>query len=139
MSIYQRILGHPFVYKKIRPLVVGIDMGPVYRQLQVAAADVIVDVGCGTGDALNYLTDFRAYHGFDTDEVAIAAARQRAQGRANVTFTTGLLGAADLARIPPPRPAVYGLLHHLTDDEAVGPVKMCGATARIGPLVTQPV
>lgn len=142
MSIYQRIMGHPFVYNKIRPLVVGIDMSPVYRQLHASADDVIVDVGCGTGDALNYLSDFRAYHGFDTDETAIAFARQRAAGRANrdkISFTAGLLTAGDLARIQPTSLVMYGLLHHLTDEQAVALMRMCAATPSIGRMVTQDV
>lgn len=139
MSIYQRIMGHPFVYNKIRPLVVGIDMSPVYRQLGASGDDVVVDIGCGTGDALNYLTEFRAYHGFDTDETAIAFARQRAPGRANVMFTAGLLTAADLARIQPTRLVMYGLLHHLADEEAIGLLRMCGDAPSIGRIVTQDV
>jgi SAM-dependent methyltransferase len=139
MSFYQRILGHPFVYNKIRPLVVGIDMSPVYKKLEVSNDDILVDVGCGTGDALNYLTGFRAYHGFDTDGTAIAFARERARTQANVHFSDGLLSQDDLTHIQPTRLLMYGLLHHLSDDDAVGLLKMCGATPSIKRIVTQDV
>src|SRR3954470_15225895 len=76
MSLYQRLLGIPFVYDRVRPFVVGgIDMSPLFRNLQARRDDVILDVGCGTGMALDYLDGFAAYHGFDTDEVAIGFAR----------------------------------------------------------------
>ena len=70
MNLYQRVLGTPFVYNLVRPFAVGgIDMSPFYDRVQASAADVVLDVGCGTGDALRYLTDFARYEGIDTDEI----------------------------------------------------------------------
>ena len=42
-------------------------MTAFYESLEAEASDVIVDVGCGTGDALRYLPSFKSYHGFDVD------------------------------------------------------------------------
>jgi hypothetical protein len=58
-ALYRKILGHPFVYDQIRPRVVGgIEMGPLYDLLAPDATRVILDVGCGTGDALRHLSGY---------------------------------------------------------------------------------
>jgi hypothetical protein len=48
-SFFQRVLGHPFVYGHVRPLVVGgIDWSPLHRHRAAGpSADVILDIGCG--------------------------------------------------------------------------------------------
>src|SRR5207244_492249 len=68
MRLYERILGHPFVYDHVRPRVVGgIDMSPVYDRLGAGAGSSVLDIGCGTGDALNYLHAVERYVGIDLD------------------------------------------------------------------------
>ena len=88
---------------------------------------------------MNYLTAFRSYHGFDTDGTALAFARERARNRSDIHFADGILTAGDLARIQPTRLVMYGLLHHLSDDEAVGLLKMAGAVGSLRRIVTQDV
>src|SRR4029453_3247497 len=95
---YQKLLGHPFVYDRVRPWVVGgIDMTAFYESLESEATDVIVDVGCGRGDALRSLSSFKAYYGFGIDARAIETARSRAVGRPEVTFEARQVTADDLA------------------------------------------
>jgi len=90
MNLLRRALGAPSVYNRIRPLAVGgIDLSPFYRRLGADGASVILDVGCGTGDALNYLDGYARYVGFDTDEIAIRSARKRFGSRADVAFELG--------------------------------------------------
>ena len=140
VSLYDRIVGMPFVYTRIRPLIVsGIDMTPSYRNLAVEPGDVVVDVGCGPGEALKYLHGFRALHGFDTDPVAIDFARKIAAGRPDVTFEARVLTADDLARLQPERVMMNGLLHHLSDDEAVDLLTMCARTPSVRRIATQDV
>jgi len=137
VSLYDRILGHPFVYHHIRPLVVGIDYTPQYEALDAGPDARILDIGCGGGDALRYLARFASYHGFDTDDVAISFARQRPEsGRPNVHFATALVSSTDFEVIRPTHVMMNGLLHHLDDESAVELLKMCAATDSVQRVVT---
>lgn len=137
MSLYDRILGHPFVYHYVRPLVVGIDYTPQYEALDAGPSDRVFDIGCGGGDALRYLEGFETYHGFDTDEVAISFARKRPEAAgANVHFETALVSPAAFREIRPTRVMMNGLLHHLDDGTAVELLRMCGATDTVERIVT---
>lgn len=137
MSLYDRILGHPFVYHHVRPLVVGIDYTPQYEALDAGDGDRILDIGCGGGDALRYLESFEAYHGFDTDEVAISFARRRPEAKKrNVHFETAMVSPTVLRDIRPTRVMMNGLLHHLDDEMAVDLLSMCGATETVERIVT---
>jgi SAM-dependent methyltransferase len=137
MSLYDRILGHPFVYHHVRPLVVGIDYTPQYEALDARPDDRILDIGCGGGDALRYLGSFETYHGFDTDEVAISFAKQRPEaGRTNVHFEAKPVTTAIFQNARPTRVMMNGLLHHLDDEAAVELLRMCGATNSVERIVT---
>jgi SAM-dependent methyltransferase len=137
VSLYDRILGHPFVYHHVRPLVVGIDYTPQYEALDAQSDDRILDIGCGGGDALRYLGSFETYHGFDTDEVAIAFANQRPEAALpNVHFETAMVSPTTLEDIRPTRVMMNGLLHHLDDQAAVELLMMCGAANTVERIVT---
>jgi 2-polyprenyl-3-methyl-5-hydroxy-6-metoxy-1,4-benzoquinol methylase len=139
MSFYQRLLGHPFVYDRIRPLVVGgIDWSPLYRNLGAGAGDVILDVGCGTGVAHQYLSGFGAYHGFDTDEVAVKTAAARTGGP-NVYYESRAVTPEDVARIRPNLVILAGLLHHLSDADSVALLQMCGSVSSVRRIATSDV
>jgi SAM-dependent methyltransferase len=134
------VLGHPFVYNRVRPWIVGgVDMSPVYASLEARPDDVIVDVGCGTGDALHYLPAFKAYHGFDVDPVAIEFARKEAAGRAGVTYEARALEESDLAAIQPTLVILAGLLHHMDDASATSLLSMFARAPSIRRIVTQDV
>jgi SAM-dependent methyltransferase len=140
MQLYQKVLGHPFVYERIRPFVIGgLDMNPAYNNLGVSDRDTVLDVGCGTGDALKYLNDFRAYYGFDTDAAAVKFARSRFRGRSGVHFEARALTDQDLARVEPTRVMLAGLLHHLSDHEARVLLRMCANARSVRRIATQDV
>ncbi len=137
MSLYDRILGHPFVYHNVRPLVVGIDYTPQYEALDAHSDDRILDIGCGGGDALRYLDSFETYHGFDTDGIAISFANERPEaGRPNVHFESALVTPATFEDVRPSRVMMNGLLHHLDDEAAVQLLRMCGASNTVERIVT---
>lgn len=139
-SLYHRILGSPFVYEQVRPRVVGgIDMGPLYRRLHGGAERVVLDVGCGTGDALRYLEGFERYVGVDTDPVAISFAKKRAAGRPNVTFESRFLEDADVREIAPTGVVLSGVLHHCSNDEAVRILSLAASSPNLVRLVTSDI
>jgi SAM-dependent methyltransferase len=139
MSFYQRLLGHPFVYNHIRPFLVGgIDWSPLYDRLEAGPKDVILDIGCGTGIAHDYLDGFAAYHGFDIDPVAINFAREKT-GAPNIHYHCSLLTAAEIARIRPTRIILAGLLHHLSDDECVKLLRLCASVPGVKRIATSDV
>jgi SAM-dependent methyltransferase len=114
----QQVMAHPFVYDVIRPMAVGgVDLSPLYDQIQSPDA-VILDVGCGTGSALRYLSSFQSYTGMDTDPVAIEHARARF-GSARVAFSAQMCTPADVRRLAPSHVVLAGVLHHLRDSEVV--------------------
>jgi SAM-dependent methyltransferase len=140
MNLYQRVLGTPFVYNHVRPFAVGgIDMSPFYERVQATAADVVLDVGCGTGDALRYLTQFARYEGIDTDPIALGFANKLYGTRPNVTFRCQLCTAEDVASIQPSRVLLCGLLHHLSDEQALTLLSALKASPKLERIVTSDI
>jgi SAM-dependent methyltransferase len=136
---YRRILGHPFVYNQVRPRVVGgIDMRPLYDRL-AGERHAILDIGCGTGDALRYLDDFESYVGYDTDPVAIEFAQKTYGARPGVRFACGMITAREIAEIAPTAGILAGVLHHLSDDEARTLLEALRASPRLRRVVTQDI
>src|SRR5262245_37383165 len=140
MSLYERVLGIPFVYTRIRPRVVGgVDMTPSYRNLQVAAGEVVLDVGCGPGEALRYLRQSQALHASATDGMAIATAPSLGEGRAGLRFEARAVTAADFDAIRPTRVMMNGLLHHLDDAAALELLGMSARCPSVARIATQDV
>jgi SAM-dependent methyltransferase len=121
MKVLEWVLGNPWVFENVRPLAVGgIDMSPAYRLLRCDGASSVLDIGCGTGDALRHLDGFSSYLGVDTDARAIRFAEDRWHGRANVRFECRTSSVEDLRVRAPTHVAMVGLLHHLDDQSALG-------------------
>jgi len=119
MSLWNKILGMPWVYDRLRPLVVGgFDLSAVFGWLAPSADDVVLDVGCGTGFALDHLANFKEYHGFDPDDRAIEKSRS-VHVRPNVNLHARIMTAADVESLRPTKVLLLGLLHHLSDEQAL--------------------
>jgi SAM-dependent methyltransferase len=119
VSLYQKILGIPFVYDRVRPWVLGgIDLTRLYELLEIGPNDALLDIGCGTGDALKYVSGFARYLGIDTDPVAIASAQSRFGSVANVEFACKMCTVSDIQAFKPTCVVMAGLLHHLSDESA---------------------
>lgn len=99
------------------------------------AGERILDVGCGTAAILAHLPDVD-YYGYDISETYVEAARKRFGARGH--FVAALLTEQSLrADRPYDLVLAIGLLHHLTDEEAVQLLRICrAALARDGRLVT---
>ncbi len=140
IGLYKKLLGHPFVYDQVRPRVVGgIDMRPLYDLLPAEARRDVLDVGCGTGDALKHLSALDSYLGIDTDPVAIDAARARYRDRPNVRFECRELVARDIEDFAPTGVVLAGVLHHLTNSEAEGVLRLVGSSVRLVSIVTSDI
>lgn len=140
MSFYSWLLGRPFVYDHVRPLVVGgVDAAPVFRKLGVGEGDVVLDVGCGTGDALRHLEAFSRYHGIDPDAAAVAHASKAFGDRPGVSFRVGTLGLELLREVAPTRAVLAGVLHHLSDPDAHALLQQLHSSPSLGRLVTMDI
>jgi len=137
VSWYRRILGVPFVYERVRPLVLGgIDTSPVYQLLQAGPEDTVLDVGCGTGVALRHLEGFSRYVGFDTDPIAVRHAREREGQRPEVTFFDRALTEDDVREWVPDLAVLSGLFHHLSDEDAIGLLRVLATSSRLRRVTT---
>jgi SAM-dependent methyltransferase len=141
LALYRKLLGHPFVYDRVRPAVVGgIDMRSLYERLATGGASkVVLDVGCGTGDALRHLSGFETYLGVDTDPVAIEAAKARHGSRPGVSFECREIRAADVVDLAPTGVVLSGVLHHLSNEAAEGVFRMVSGSPRLVRVVTSDI
>lgn len=140
VGLYKKILGHPFVYDQIRPRVVGgIEMKPLYDLLAGEASKIVLDVGCGTGDALRHLKGFESYLGVDTDPVAIEHAKTRWAGTPNVRFECRTVRAEDIVDLAPTGVVLSGVLHHLTNEEAEGVLRLATGSPSLVRVVTSDI
>lgn len=136
-SLYSKILAHRWVFERVRPWVTGgIDMSPAYRELGAGADSIVLDVGCGMGDALNHLDAFAGYLGLDTDPKAIDVARARHGARPGTRFEVRELSDADLASYQPTHVVMVGLLHHLSDASALALLQRLARSESVERVVT---
>jgi SAM-dependent methyltransferase len=114
----------------------GIDMSHAYERLGCGDDAVVLDIGCGTGDALKHLRRWASYVGIDTDPRAIEYATERWKGRANVRFECRRCTREDMLSLAPSHVALIGLLHHLDDADAVALLRMLRESPRFVRAVT---
>jgi SAM-dependent methyltransferase len=137
MGLVARVLGHPVVYNHVRPaLLGGLDLSPLYARAEAENDDVILDIGCGTGDALRYVPRFAQYLGVDTDPIAVRAAAERHRARANARFEARECTREDVLALSPTVVIMAGLLHHVPDELAVSLFRMVTASPRLRRIVT---
>lgn len=88
----------------------------VREYMRAVPGDVILDVGCGPADILDYLPTVD-YWGFDISPEYIASATRKYGNRGH--FQCKLFDSLDLGRLPACDFVVLsGVLHHLEDSEA---------------------
>lgn len=93
---------------------------------KLRGGETIIDIGCGPGAILEYLPRDISYWGVDISENYIRSARRRFSARGSFFLGTASdflnhddshLNSADLV-------LCNGLLHHLSDDEAIEVLKL---------------
>lgn len=115
----RKLLAIPAIYSLFRKFIGRDSVRRQYAESHIRAqvGQHVLDIGCGTGDILDFLPDVD-YVGFDIDPDYIRAAQQRYGSRG--TFFCEPVGEGMNA------PAAsfdiviaHGLLHHLDDEEAI--------------------
>ena len=112
------LLARPRLYSLFRALVGRDGARAVYARehLRAQPGERVLDIGCGTGDILQFLPPVR-YVGYDVSPRYIERARRRFGGRGEfhcAAVDDGLpepAGSCDLV-------IAHGVLHHLDDDAA---------------------
>jgi SAM-dependent methyltransferase len=125
------ILAVPAAYRLFGRVVGGNARATFVREyLRPAAGDRVLDLGCGPADLLAYLPPCD-YVGVDLDPQYVAAAQERYGDRG--TFRCGPAEAvADLEPGAFDLVVASGLLHHLTDEQAVDTLRVAHTALRPG-------
>jgi SAM-dependent methyltransferase len=126
------VLGLPLVYKAFN---LAIGRASRYRafidaHIAARAGDRVLDIGCGTGDILEFLPDV-SYVGFDLSPEYIESARQRFGSRGEFRCEK-LDGSNKVAAGTFDIVLALGVLHHLDDHEAVQLFKLAHEALRPG-------
>jgi SAM-dependent methyltransferase len=135
-AVRVRILGAPLIYERFRPWLLGYhDESDLFRWLACRATDIILDIGCGSGAAFKYLSEFESYHGFDVDPVVLARFRKRFPAP-GIHCHLGQVQPSDLSRIQPTKVLMIGLLHHLDEERVLQVLNMLRDTSSIQRIIT---
>lgn len=90
----------------------------ISRYLRPVAGENLLDVGCGPGNVLQFLSDVN-YTGIDRNERYIVEARTRFGGRGRFILAD-VDDVAGMGLPPFDIVTMFGLLHHLDDRQAAG-------------------
>lgn len=123
-TITKLIFDQPFFYGARGILLGGWPFAQTLRLIDSKDSDVILDVGCGPGHFVDKIK-FKNYLGFDHDPQYIQAALKRKIP--NAVFTLDDIRNYDFQNIQPTKAILSGVLHHLSDPEAI---RLLNALAR---------
>jgi SAM-dependent methyltransferase len=107
------------------------------RYIKSKNGDYVLDIGCGTAEIRRYLSAVE-YFGIDPNADYVHAARNRFRHVPRCTFLCGTIDDATLAELPKfDIVLATGVLHHLSDEEALRVAKLAKSALKIhGRLVT---
>lgn len=119
----RKLLTNPSLYVIFQRLLGGNGVGKFLAESfwKLRGGETIVDIGCASGFVLDYMPDDVKYYGVDISKEYIDAAHKKFSTRGTFFLGTARdlltnndipLGKVDLV-------TCNGLLHHLTDDEAI--------------------
>ena len=136
VGFYSKLMGSSFVYDHVRPkLLGGFDFSIVYNWLETTEEDVVIDIGCGGGEALEYFPRFKKYCGFDVDGDALTRLREKYRSD-RIHTRNRALSAADVAELCPSKVIMVGILHHLKHCEIRELVGVLGGAHTVRRMVT---
>ncbi len=117
------LLGNHFIYSNFQNFVGAENLRKyLVKKFELKPGDKILDIGCGPADILEYLPENIEYTGFDSNENYINAAKKRFKNRGNFyceyvdnnILKNNLIQEGCFKVI-----LAIGVLHHLTDEEAI--------------------
>jgi SAM-dependent methyltransferase len=114
----RKILSSPIVYDSMQNLMGARNVRRelVEEFIRPKDFDLILDLGCGTAQILQYLPKTIEYWGFDISQRYISAAKEKYSTRGN--FHCSYLVEENLNTLPKfDQVLAIGLLHHLDNDE----------------------
>lgn len=129
-------LAQPIVYEAFQRAVGSrrVRSVVVERHLLPEPGDRILDIGCGPGDLIACLPEPIEFVGFDLSEAYIDAARERYGDRGQ--FFVGDVGSVEPGSLGEfDRVVAKGVLHHLSDDEALRLFAIAAGVMREGGLL----
>ncbi len=124
-TVTKTIFDQPLLYGARRFFLGGWPFVQTLNLLDSQPSDFILDVGCGPGHMAEKIR-FKNYIGFDSDPRIIEVAQQRKI--TNAMFTLQTIEDYDFGRMKPHKAILSGVLHHLSDSEALYVLKKLGET-----------
>jgi len=134
LSGIRSVLSHSLVYDVFQSVVGGVAARRrvCAEYVRASPADIVIDVGCGTGDVLRFLPQESTYYGFDLSQQYIDKAKLRHAGRENCSFRCTNLNDVAPDELPLCDIAIiFGVLHHISDLEATR--LLSGIHSRLAP------
>ncbi|WP_240231811.1 class I SAM-dependent methyltransferase [Devosia lacusdianchii] len=118
-TLFQNLMGARSGWRKITD-----------GYVQAKAGDIVLDIGCGPADVLDYLPQVQ-YWGFDISPEYIDQAKRKYGSRGQ--FFCKFFERSDLEILPKADIALLsGVLHHLDDGEAHGLLDLIGLALKPG-------
>lgn len=111
------LLSIPVIYKSLQNIITNNGFHRIVNEyFELKEYEILLDVGCGTGDILKYLPDNIEYFGIDLSDKYISDAKKKFNERG--TFICVDFKNFDFVQIGNPDIIILiGVLHHLDDDE----------------------
>lgn len=111
------ILNNPIIYHLSQKIFLADNFRKKLLQKLLTKKNLdILDVGCGPGNMINYLS-FNKYYGFDTDKKYIKYARNKYQ---SCNFFCEKFTKSSLKKINKVDVVIlFGILHHIPDNEVL--------------------
>ena len=125
----------PWVYDKVRPLVIGTDYyKTVARFCRVKKTDRVFDLGCGTGRLLEFI-QCESYLGADLDLSALKRARKKFSAN-HIRFLQGEDWDDPLCEFDPTIVLMLGLVHHISDEEFQATIERIRSVVKTPRIIT---
>jgi SAM-dependent methyltransferase len=134
-ELKDRFMAIPWVYDKVRPLVIGTDYyKTVARFCRIREEDRVFDLGCGTGRLLEFI-QCESYLGADLDRSALKRARKNFSAN-HIHFVAGEEWDEPLRKLDPTVVLMLGLVHHISDEEFRATVERIRSVVKAPRIIT---